>query len=419
MSYTKVRNQSYNLNLRRSINFNPAADDFFIRQDNYSSTFTGDYNPSWRFQVKRGANATTTASGRMVTYDPGYLNATYVIRPIGNPDPATWGHGALIGTPLLVLPPTQLPVPDDVVAEVTNRSIRKFLDAYDSALSSIELGQDIGEIGATIRSIIHPLNSLREFTLSHLSKVLKLTKTVKHKASLTKMIADTFLEFKFGWNPLVADIGQAYADLVNNNHFQLTPIRGSAYREFPNTNIGWSTYVSLPNMVVQYSALVTGAYSVTLKGAVRCNAENGHIGFLQNMQLDLPHFVPTIWDLLPYSWIVDYFVNIGDIIKALSLNLANLAWGVRTTRITTNFSQSHQLVANNVPPLWEILSKDCFAVNPSGSLVLFSRTAISPGDLIPSVRISLPLGSEKPWENMAALLFGRQKEISRVASHLR
>jgi hypothetical protein len=384
-------------------------------------SFTGNYLPEWKNIIKRGGNATTTASGSMAILDPGFIDFQATVGAVdpNNHTTATYG---LVGIPRpLWWRGVEIGVPSDVIAEVTNRCIRKFLEASDSARSSIEAGQDLGEWKETLHGLIHPLNSLREFTFSHLSKVLKLTKTVKHKASLSKMVADTWLEFKFGWNPLAADIGDAYAAFTNNrNHVDVQPIRASARGSFRDFEEPVNTVHSISIGRVVVRTRVTGYYSVTMKGAIRTGAVNGSIGTAQLLQLDAEHFVPTIWDLLPYSWIADYFTNIGDTIRSLSYNFGNLAWGVKTIRTTHQYDWTYSMLLDNLnPAVIYLISREDVAANPSGSYVNFQRTSISPGDLIPQFRVSLPLGSVKPWENMAALLFSRQKEISRVASNIR
>jgi hypothetical protein len=42
-------------------------------------------------------------------------------------------------------------------------------------------------------------------------------------------------------------------------------------------------------------------------------------------------FVPTLWELAPWSFLVDYFVNIGDILSGWSYGRTNLGWSNTTT----------------------------------------------------------------------------------------
>lgn len=418
MSYTKVYPEYYDLS-QTSITDGVSA---LATRGHFSfdNHVIGDYNPFWRNQIKSGNNATTPSSGVRESFDSDFLDFFQVLQNVSQP----WilqscqliGDGIPFGFPNAAFQNA----PASIVTDVTNRAIRKFLDSCDTARSSIELGQDIGEIRETIRGIIHPLQSLREFTLTHLSNVLKQTKKLKSKHSLAKVAADSFLEYKFGWAPLAADIGQAYAGLTNNKgHVDVQPVSGSAYDTFPISQTRGIQTISAGNFSVRTDLIVTGSYSVRYKGGIRTGQANGRIGFAQMMQLDLPHFVPTIWDLLPYSWIADYFVNIGDILRALSFQTQNLTWGNLTIRTTNEYRYLSEMVDNYFMPAWTKVVRTASGGNPSVSRVAFQRGVISPSDLYPQVQFKLPLGSLKPWENMTALMVSRQNDISRVARNLR
>jgi hypothetical protein len=418
---TKNRNWSYNFEEFRNLGNQPLTS--FVKGSNsVLNTFTGVDNPLWRSQVKAGVNATTPASGTMVTVnEPGFLNffGIIAIKPQYGNTETTY---QLIGVPQLQFwRSNEVTVPNSVVTEVTNRAIRKFIDVCDQARSSIEFGQDLGEWKETLHGVLHPLQSLREFTFSHLAKVTKLTRTVKHKASLSKMVADTWLEFKFGWNPLAADVGQGIAALANNkNHVDVQPVRASAKGDFPVFESTDLNHTTLGGGSCHVRTRVTGSYYYTFRGAIKTGANKGSIGLMQNLQLDLPHFVPTIWDLLPYSWIADYFTNIGDVLRSFSFQSSNLTWGNVTARTEYQYDWTYRFVLDNYDPFFYYVKlADDSSVNPSATVVSFQRSVMSQGSLIPTFAITLPLGSWKPWANMAALLLGRQQEITSIAKTLR
>jgi hypothetical protein len=420
VSYTKTN--SYRVPYEMFIDSGNNLQFLYSGSSPASDTFTGEFNPSWRSQVKAGTSATTTASGTRVILQPGFIDFSALMGAVdpNNHTTATYG---VVGTPA---PPywraVEQPVPDDVITEVTNRCIRKFLDAADSATSSIEFGQDLGEWKETVHGLIHPLQTLREFTFHHLYRVTKLASVMSRKRSVTKMIADTWLEFKFGWFPLAADVGKAYADFSNNrNHQNVQAISASARGEFtdylaPNGAGGFS----ISPGVIHCDTRVTGYYFVTMKGAIRTGAHNGALKAAQMLQLDLPHFVPTAWDLLPYSWIVDYFVNVGDIFKGLCFQFSDLTWANKTIRTVHQYDWNYWMDLNNYShDVQYLIARTDVAVNPSGTVTSFARTPLDSFDLIPQVRFSLPMGSVKPWENMAALLAGKQDQFSRFYSKLR
>jgi hypothetical protein len=56
--------------------------------------------------------------------------------------------------------------------------------------------------------------------------------------------------------------------------------------------------------------------------------------------VSLTNFAPTAWELIPYSFLVDYFSNIGNVIDTASLGTVYLSWGVRTERQFFEYTSS-------------------------------------------------------------------------------
>jgi hypothetical protein len=50
------------------------------------------------------------------------------------------------------------------------------------------------------------------------------------------------------------------------------------------------------------------------------------------------NWLPTAWELLPYSFVYDYFANIGDIINAATVQQSDMTFGNRLIR-THNWSE--------------------------------------------------------------------------------
>jgi hypothetical protein len=423
-NYSKTINDSYYSSMTKHQWDSTNGTDSTVSYDRsntlYSRTFNGSYNPRWKNQIRLQQNATTTASGsqkhvaadvfiskiRGFRYSP--LTNT---GPLGQEDygypylSGLWAHESL--------------APADIVTSVTNRAIMKFLEKADAVRSSFEAGQDIGELKQTIHGILHPMQAMRDLSVKYLEGVMKRTRKLKQVKAISKAVADSYLEYRFGWRPLALDIADAYASLTNNSHFDTVPITASATDYFRlNNGTLWS-----PISGGDYSSLamykVVGTYTVRLKGAIKTNATGGKISLAQNLQLDLPHFLPTIWDLLPYSWMIDYFANIGDIIKAYSFRSSDLAWGCKTLRTTRQYSWSYGPLSQNivVPNQISLTLLEQPTGSASARSVTFSRGSIGPDELIPRFQFQIPLSS-RPWENIGALLTSKQNSISRFFSGL-
>lgn len=365
----------------------------------------GFTNPGWRSQIRSGSNASTSFLGTEYSYEAGWGSIGYKSQrnnaPYFDTDdfqdagyfPASW---------------PALSNPSSVTAECTNRAIRKFLDACTQARSSVELGQDIGELKQTIEGIRSPMASMRKLILGHFSRLKKAKRRYRNKApSLKKALADSYLEFKFGWNPLASDVADAWVGLTSAARMTPTvPVTAGASVLYD----GSEGFRTLDSICSQY-LVVHSKYSVRYKGAIRVRlTEKGFIPVPDVLRLNsVQDFVTTAWDLVPYSFLVDYFTNIGDIINALTFPFGSLTWSQVTIHNETVNRYSH--VDNGINPTsGTILNRLVSVPNYEFKVKTVQRAAVNSSDLIPTFRLSLPV-SDKPWENIAALITANTKSL--------
>jgi hypothetical protein len=366
--------------------------------------------PNWRDIVRNGQNATTPLTGSDYDFEYSYVTAGEEQRRLSGGG-VYWSGAEYYGYPGYPnIWASSASAPASVVTSVTNRCIRKFLDKAEAVRSSVEAGQDFGEYRETLHGMISPLGELRKHVLGYFPKVKKLRNLYKDAASLTKALADTYLEWTFGWKPLVSDIAQAYVGLQNRNRFgERQAIRVSATDNFPITLPTTYNLSSFGGFgLIQITYRVTGKYTVVMYGMIRTGVgTDGSVSRAQVLQLDLPHFVPTIWDLIPYSFIVDYFVNVGEIIRALSTIDSVFVWGGQDF-ITSRVQEFSDIVAvlNPLPPNAQVLKRWARGGHARFTNRDISRSILVPSGLIPKVQLTLPLSS-KPWENMGAILASR------------
>lgn len=377
------------------------------------NSFVGVTNPHWRDQVRNGQNATTNASGIKFNFSNPFLSAEALSTDKTGSPAFKWRyHIDWYGRPTMTLPPTPA-ISNSDYDFASNRAISKFLDAMDSVFTSVEAGQDFGEWKQTVAGVTKPLQSLRNHTLGYFDKLSSLKRSYKSPSvKFHKAVTDAYLEWTFGWKPLAGDVAAGLVGLQNRSRqFEVVPIKKGFKLDYASsTDSAWGYNVDNAGLLkLSRQRRNSSSIIFSYRGAVRNQWGKDPIPIHNVLQLDLPHFVPTVWDLIPYSFVVDYFVNVGDIVRSYSLNTTQLSW-VNRTEIRIHRTDTVWTIDSYQNPGMTYLqlkedTGNSFIENRS-----FNRQVIDASFLHPVLQFHLPT-SEKPWENIAALLANRIRSI--------
>lgn len=74
----------------------------------------------------------------------------------------------------------------------------------------------------------------------------------------------------------------------------------------------------------------------TVRGAWKNSSPSGQMPLPELFGAGVADIVPTAWELIPWSFMVDYFSNIGVVLDAWSMRFVNFAWlnlTVRNSRV--------------------------------------------------------------------------------------
>lgn len=403
----------------------PAVPSFIARgcgQEILSALNTADgfYNPSWKSQIRNGSDATTSFSGIRKEYKTDWFSAQWAGK-WGGVIPGTWSIASEryyygIIPPGLPLMPSLL---SSVQTSVTNRCIAKFNAQVKQAQSSLLAGEVLHDLGKTLHSITHPLQSLKEYTVGYLTS-LKKKKRFTPSKRMHQVLADSYLEWRFGINPFLGDIAAGIVNL-GKYRYPVTPVQASAHSDYFGDIVKAQFLLATSPIAsprFNYTAVVKARYKVKYKGAVRTGSleetANGAAGLAQDLRLYPRDWLPTIWEVIPYSWVVDYFTNVGDIVNAYSVALADLTWGCKVTvqEVRQQFDvDSMQPVFQDSPGINVFsYSQSMQGGSTSYSDRVTTRTKIGSNDLVPTLQLNVPLSS-RPWENIAALIASKVKDV--------
>jgi len=253
-----------------------------------------------------------------------------------------------------------------------------------------------------------PARTLRQEIVKYQATLKKRRPRINNLNTAKRVLSDTWLEFSFGWRPLLADISDgvtAYERLRDNSFvkrsFSATGIAtGEEQLDYLDTAFG--------QVLTKTQRKVWSQVEVRYKcGSRRELSGQVSTAGIQNMLgLGWRDFVPTVWELVPWSFLVDYFVNVGEILDAGTTITGDLRWickTVRTRRMATfssavDIERSKQVFGD----LFITSGGTAGITEQEHSLVRRRRLATLP---FPDIQVRIP-GSPQKWINMAALAAG-------------
>lgn len=138
-------------------------------------------------------------------------------------------------------------------------------------------------------------------------------------------IADRWLEYSFGWRPLIADIYKGIDVLCAP--FPSATIKGRATVRVGTRKSGsWTTTGVLSTW---------GTVKCQMLAEVRITNPNLYV----NAQLGLINPVSIIWELVPWSFVVDWFTNLGQVLGTLSDSAGCALENAATTILSETMSE--------------------------------------------------------------------------------
>lgn len=395
-----------------------------------SASLTGQGRTDWRVLKARGVDVTNPLSAEAVLIHPITFHVNVrVNRFSGTVDEDQVVFGSAFYQPTL---PPEAPIPpQDLVAAVVGDWVRKAVEAQQSIAGGVFLG----ELREALSMIRHPARKLSQGMVRYYNTARKLRKpylkaykaqgfrknNAKRRLSrLHQDLASLYLENTYGWQPLLSDI-ESGVRLLHTWKRKREVIRVTSRKT--HRSLGLSSKVSQNLMAGSLAEITTSVQDyyessyqqvggVVVKGTVygRCI---DHPTLIENAGLGIRSWVPTVWELLPWSFVVDYFTNVGDVIGSTALTNAQIQWAGTTTRRNTIrvYTVTPEIAAtsDNYGALGDTL-KEYRVSNPQLRIQVRNVVRSSDYSSTPELTFEVPGVDSQKWLNLAALFAARKED---------
>lgn len=377
-------------------------------------TRDGTSNPHYKRQIAACENATTVLSGTFTSFvamrNRAKLVYFHTVQQAVHEEEA---FGDIIATFV-----TQDGYVGGWVSKADSRASTGYLQKVRAAQVMVSGPTFLGELRETLRMIRKPAAALQDGIRRHLAEVELRNREnrkryfnkqpKKYARNLSKIASGLWLENAFGWVPLLHDIDgarKAYDSLFEREDRIIKISAGghdakdvSGPPVALGMQAGFISWIFSERKIEHVTVRYRGA--VKAQAATTCADVGARFGFTPS------EFIPTAWELLPWSFLVDYFANIGDILSALVTDTSQVAWTNRS--VINKLDKKSSIVLNEAAILAiidvGIRKKISVLWSPAISRWKHSTVTRAPSAVpSPELRFTYP-GSTGRLLNVAALL---------------
>lgn len=361
------------------------------------SVFLGASPSGWKHSISVGANAGSVLIGSRYRAKPrtGSTFAVYLPKTPSNIPPKTLSNYGSRSPGVFGNPSTSANV------DAENKARSKLLGSYINARNNFRGGNFLAEFRDTVHMLRHPVKTIFGSTMALAKRVRKIRR-LGYSPEYRKRLGDAWLTYSFGLKPAFEDIkdfNKAIEALGRSPRFDSIPISGAGMSESQTSDTFSAGWGNTPGGGFRFARSVINTSNVKYYGAIGARPQT----FAQAQEsfgFDPYDIVPAVWEAVPWSFLVDYFVNINELLDAMRYANADLKWLMKGFRNLVRTQISDGALIPPDPALWSVTGSV-----GGGGLEAVYKNRVPVNQLpYPRFHFKIPgLGSLK-WANVAALV---------------
>jgi len=293
-------------------------------------TFSGQVNLDYRTKISRLQDASSPFSTHFITAIAETPREARVVKLVGGIRKSAWELSFENSNPNYYLSAYPISSSADAIALAKIKNRLSHTTEFFKAL--VPLGE-LKETFGLVRSI-------NKLTVDFLQSSASLP---GGPSKVARNMARAWLTYGFGVRPLIGDVGQLLATVSDHLEAPKRFVRchGSSKLEYlESTDLSNQTDVLGINWVFRDSALCR--YKVDYHAGIipftRYTADYSAASKFGLTWRDVPG---ALWELTPYSWIVDYVTNFGDVVDDLFWSPpGNTTYITKTTTLISEHDSS-------------------------------------------------------------------------------
>lgn len=208
---------------------------------------------------------------------------------------------------------------DSDLGRAVNKARESFLnsmhDVAQNANNVKEINQNVSAVTSKVKALATAVSAIKKGNVTGAAKALgvKLSGTQKQKIiKRLKQPADAWLELHFGWVPLVQDIGNSIENIQGTGK---APTGSTSIRVTGRGGSGGSNYQDT-TAAYWWPSHNESLWICGCRCAAKVKVENPNSALANQMGFVNP--LSVAWEAVPFSFVVDWFTNVGQCLSAMT-----------------------------------------------------------------------------------------------------